>query len=90
MTLDDIKNDWRITGDEDFLLNAVLHRKAYDGDDHEHCVLCWHKFMKGAEGMENCSSEGYVTDDGEYWICDTCFNDLWEPFGWSLKQKKGR
>ena len=85
MTETDWKNDWRITGQEDFLLNAVLTRSDYTGDDHEHCVLCWHKFMKDAENSENCSSAGYVTEDSEYWICDKCFADFAKPFGWKLK-----
>lgn len=88
MNIEDFKNDWRITGQEDFLLSAKLIRKKYDGDDHEHCVFCWHKFMKNADGMKDCSSEGYVTVDGEYWICDNCFKDFYEPFGFILEMTK--
>lgn len=84
MNIEDLKDDWRLTGQEEYLMNVILFRKAYDGDDHAHCEFCWHKFMKDPAGMENCSSEGYVTADGEYWICDNCYRDFYEPFGWIL------
>lgn len=77
MNIEDFKNDWRITGDEDFLLGARIVRSVYNDGDHEHCVFCWYKLMKGAEG--------YVTEDGKYWICENCFRDFYEPFGWILE-----
>ncbi len=29
--------------------------------------------------------EGYVSDDGLYWICVTCFGDFKESFGLKIK-----
>ena len=88
MNIEDFKNDWRITGQEDFLMSAELERRKYDGYDHEHCVFCWHKFMKDADGTPGCSSEGYVTQDGQYWVCVKCFNDFYKQFGWILRNTR--
>ncbi len=45
----DADGDWRLRGQEDFLLGAelVLKRyRAYREDwEHDHCAFCWAKFM---------------------------------------------
>lgn len=87
MNINDIRNDWRFMGQDEYLLGVKLVRRKYDGDGHAHCEFCWHKFMKNAEGVEDCSSEGYVTENGEYWICDNCYKDFFEPFEWAMDKK---
>lgn len=78
-------NDWRINGQEDYLMSKELIKSIYSKETgHEHCIFCWHKFMKYPDGIENCSGEGYCTPDGKYWICDKCFNDFKEDFNWKL------
>jgi hypothetical protein len=27
---------------------------------------------------------GYATEDSYHWICEACFNDFKERFGWTL------
>jgi hypothetical protein len=50
--------------------------------DHDHCEACFAKFME-AEGPD-IFTEGYVTTDGERWVCQRCFRDLKEAMGWTL------
>jgi hypothetical protein len=65
------KDDWRLTGQGRFLGGAVVRFAAYvrarEDWDHDHCAFCWAKFMEAGagEGLH----EGYVTEDGYYWIC---------------------
>ncbi len=78
------EKDWRLNGQEDYLMNAQLIRKIYRGEGHEHCVFCWHKFMENADTVGDCSVEGYCTGDGEHWICEGCFKDFVGIFKWKL------
>lgn len=68
-------DDWRRTGQEDYLKGARLTWKrfqAYSGNwEHEHCVFCWKKFLDAnyaswmREALESGSEEhaghGYTT-----------------------------
>jgi hypothetical protein len=42
-------DDWRLRGQEDYLLGATLQLKAYrmwsEKWDHDHCAFCWAKFL---------------------------------------------
>lgn len=97
-------NDWRIRGQEDYLIGVHLIHKKFKSNlpkvpmsnddlrkysDHDHCDFCWHKFMEECENVKDCSSEGYCTLDEKIWICDDCFNDFKEHFKWSLVNKLG-
>lgn len=61
-------NDWRLTGQEDFLMSAQLKYKKYKPkmpqpvvmnskfriySDHEHCIFCWRKFMENCDNPED-------------------------------------
>lgn len=76
------KNDWRLTGQEDYLTGKTLyHRKwkPYHAEwGHEHCVFCWDKFSD----IEGALHEGYATEDNYYWICPDCFKDFNVMFKW--------
>ena len=79
-------DDWRLTGNEGWLDGKAWTRKAYRpqaGSDHEHCIFCWAKLMEG--GVNDAMSEGYTTDDGEQWVCPTCFDDFRERFHWTVR-----
>jgi N-acetyltransferase len=67
--------------------------------EHEHCAFCWAKFMDPEFSPEHrrfvaenpdVLTEGYTTThahpDGEgvRWICEPCFNDFRERFGWRV------
>jgi len=40
------------------------------------------KFM--ASEVPDVLHEGWTTPDEYWWICDTCFNDFHERFGWTV------
>lgn len=46
---------------------------------HEHCEFCWEK------AMTNMECEFYCTKDMKHWICQECFNDFKDKFGWIVK-----
>ena len=79
--------DWRLHGQEQDLLGAVLRRRRYlpprPDWDHDHCEFCWVKFMDvDHPGIER---DGYVTRDGYRWICHTCFDSFRARFGWTVE-----
>jgi len=87
-------SDWRLLrGQEDYLKGKVLlhsryHRYAKNLNwDHDHCEFCWAKFM--VEDYPDVLPEGYCTEDEYYWICEQCFKDFRDRFGWKVKSKSG-
>ncbi|MBP7936891.1 MAG: hypothetical protein KA354_19795 [Phycisphaerae bacterium] len=74
--------DWRLQGQEKYLRGMALCKKTYatyrEGWEHEHCEFCRAKFS----GCEGDLHEGYVSPDGYYWVCETCYADFRELFGW--------
>lgn len=82
------RSDWRLQGREEYLYGATLTRRAYrpyarDGTwDHDHCEFCGAKFS--VESLPDTFQEGYATPDDYRWICQTCFEDFKEMFGWTL------
>ncbi len=83
-------DDWRLTGQEEFLHNKTLIYCLYQNNHssksiHEHCIFCWHKFMEHCDNTKDCSDRGYCTKDKKYWICEECFLDFKEMFGWKLE-----
>ncbi len=84
-------NDWRLTGQERFLLGVTLHwsQWAPPGDnpawDHDHCDFCWKKFVgSGSPESAEIEREGYTTDDRKHWICSECFEDFKDRFQWKV------
>ncbi len=84
------KNDWRLRGQEDYLAGVDLYYIPFEPFsaewDHEHCEFCWGKFSLYSEGMKI----GYCTktknERKARWICETCYEDFKEDFGWNLKK----
>lgn len=58
------ENDWRLTCQEEYLMNAKLIRKQYQCPspewDHDHCAFCWDKFSE----YDGDLHEGYRTVEG--------------------------
>ena len=80
-------NDWRLTCQEDYLMNAALKRvthykKHSEKWDHEHCDFCWAKFMEG--DYADVLHEGYCTLDEKHWICEQCFQDFKDMFKFTI------
>jgi hypothetical protein len=82
--------DWRLTGQEEFLTGVTLERRVWQETrpdwDHDHCAFCGAKFA--AIDEPDILHEGWTTDDEYYWICDACFADFREQFGWSTPQSR--
>jgi hypothetical protein len=83
------EKDWRLTGQELYLLGKTLVRKTYVPPrcdwDHDHCVFCWAKFMQNGEA--STYQDGYATEDNQYWICPPCFADFKDKFEWTVKEE---
>jgi hypothetical protein len=81
-------SDWRLQGQERYLQGVTLVKRdssvhAHDTKwDHDHCAFCWARFM--VEHQAEVVSAGYATTDDYTWMCDTCFRDFKEKFGWRL------
>jgi len=78
------------------------YRAKSEQSEHEHCSFCWAKFMDPEFSPEHARimkedgeilSEGYATTadhpDGEdyWWICEPCFLDFRERFGWQVLER---
>lgn len=74
------RNDWRLTNQERYMKGMTFIRKKYDGKDHDHCEFCWEKFGY----HEGNLSEGYCSEDNERWVCETCFEDFKDSFGFKI------
>ena len=77
-------DDWRLNGQEQFLLGVKLIKKRFKyrgGYDHRHCDFCWDKISEEKEDLNigYCSS---LSDD--HWVCETCFNDFKDMFKWTV------
>jgi len=67
--------------------------------NHDHCEFCWQEFCDSEHDLGDGTqslTEGYAARgprglppeqqrDDYHWICPTCFNDLKDYFGWTLK-----
>ena len=80
-------DDWRLQGQENYLLDAVLHFATYRAPspewDHDHCEFCWAMFTELS--VPEALKEGYTTDDEYRWICPQCFKDFRERFRFMLR-----
>ena len=66
--------------------------------EHDHCAFCWAKFIDPSHSPEHAAmvrddpsiqTAGYAAvgagpegQDDYHWICDGCFQDFRERFGW--------
>ena len=73
--------DWRITNQKKYLDGAELISvdTTQMESDHEHCVFCWEKVLKGDK-----ESKFYATPNLKHWICENCFNDFKNEFKWTI------
>ena len=79
-------SDWRLQGQEAYLLGVALHLRPYvpaQGNDHDHCEFCGEKFILNQAGA---LQEGYATEDGYRWVCVECFSDFAEQFRWTTSR----
>jgi hypothetical protein len=81
-TIKNDKNDWRLQGQEKYLMKAKLLFTAFNSSvrDHDHCAFCHEKFSELDEDLH----EGYCTLAKYHWICKSCFNDFKDLFEWQV------
>jgi hypothetical protein len=81
------KNDWRLTNQENYLMNKELIYGIYKPYsktwNHDHCTFCSDTFSEHISDLH----EGYCTPDHYHWICENCFNDFKEMFNWTVIEK---
>jgi len=77
--------DWRRQGQERYLSGVRLSLEQYrpfrPGWEHDHCEFCSAKFCQ----TDGSLHLGYTTEDHYRWICEECFRDFQDEFGWVLR-----
>jgi hypothetical protein len=80
-----LMTDWRLQGQESYLKNAELWFCDYEpfraGWEHDHCEFCSQKIAVTGGDF----TKGYATIDRYHWICENCFEDFKDQFGFSLR-----
>ena len=86
------KDDWRLDPYPKELEGKIFRLKKFvpHGNwDHEHCEFCWKKFYTKIIS-DHCALQGYVTYCAEWerevWVCEECFADFRELFGWKVEE----
>jgi len=78
----DTNDDWRLMGQEKHLKGVRLMRSKWvtlqEGWDHDHCEFCHETLCASTE------VPAYCTEDYYSWICEECYQDFKESFGWVL------
>ena len=82
------EDDWRRMGQEKYLMGVKLryelqYRPYAPNWEHEHCEFCGQKISP----YEGDQHSGYCTLDSYYWICEQCFEDFREEFGFQVQQE---
>jgi hypothetical protein len=87
--MDATDDDWRIHGQERWLVGAVLHFAPYltlrPTWDHDHCAFCWARFTQ--EPYPDTLQAGYTDDENFHWVCPQCFDDFQERFHFRLRPR---
>jgi hypothetical protein len=78
-------NDWRLMGQESYLLNKKMVQKPYfirdPKWDHDHCAFC-------SETIDETTINAFCTEDEYHWVCEECFEDFKEMFEWEFIRDK--
>ena len=82
----DETDDWRLTGQEQYLSGVALEWADWHpprpGWDHDHCEFCHAKFA--GPDLPDTLHAGFTTADRYRWVCQGCFADFRERFGWRV------
>lgn len=80
------RDDWRIMGQEGYLMNSVLQYVTYSRDlcvdDFLQCEFCFDKFDEDPEHPQ----KAYFDPKQKCWICEECFRDFKEHFHWTVEE----
>lgn len=79
-------DDWRITNQDRYLLDATLTWKTWSPRsdnpswDHDHCEFCWQKISNLAD--PDFVPAGFCATDRHCWVCRQCYDDFKGRFRW--------
>lgn len=80
------REDWRIAGQEGYLMGKHLQHRRYDPalarEDFLQCEFCYSTFKR--DGLPFATA--YYEPDGKYWICAQCFQDFQKYFQWTVEE----
>jgi hypothetical protein len=90
-----VDDDWRLMGQERYLQGAAFVRKPYKRRraswEHDHCDFCQRKLVQAPTADLDSRTEGFAAvgrgpegQDDYYWVCDECFSDFRDRFGWTV------
>jgi hypothetical protein len=82
-------DDWRLMGQDAYLQGRSLRLQEWrpyrEGWDHDHCQFCQrHISVPLAPDDDDAAERGWSTEDGYYWVCEACFDDFRDQFGWRV------
>lgn len=81
------ETDWRIMGQEGYLMNAFLQHRIFDRsiciEEYDDCDFC-HDWFDAED--EAHPKKAYYCPDKHIWVCETCFNDFKDHFGWTVEE----
>lgn len=80
------EDDWRLLSANPETRKHFLHRlfdRTICYDDYDQCDFCYHCFDEEDEAHPETAY--YCTDTGS-WVCETCFQDFKDHFGWTAEE----
>ncbi len=81
------RNDWRIMGQEGYLMNEPLQYRRFDRsicvEDFLQCEFCWAAFDEDPENP----LKAYFAFHQKCWICEQCFQDFQKYFHWTVENR---
>ena len=80
------REDWRIMGQEGYLMEKQLEYRQYDREiaieDFVQCEFCWNTFDDEPQKIKNA----YFEPHKKVWICEKCFRDFQRYFHWTVTE----
>ncbi len=77
-------DDWRRRNQEKYLRGKAFRLSRYTPPrpdwDHDHCEFCMAKLSL----LPGDLAKGYHTEDDYRWICEPCFREFQDEFGWTV------
>ncbi|MBQ7362817.1 MAG: hypothetical protein IJW48_00030 [Clostridia bacterium] len=80
-----MKKSWYLEEyeEKDYLHNKKLQLKSVllKKEEHYHCELCWNRLSSCVGDLQI----GYYESLSKSWICETCYQEFKDLFGWSIQ-----
>ena len=80
------KEDWRIAGQEGYLMDKALqHRRfcrAICVEDYLQCEFCWDLFDEDSKHPRMA----YFEPIEKVWVCEKCYQDFQKYFHWTVEE----